>query len=221
MADDTGNSSIWVAQRVPDNHVGVVTNGLTVRQVHHQYTYQRRGLGFQNDADDRDLRCVLHPSLPRGCWVQNTSQIQNQTGLTPISFMIEKPGKSISRTAPISSRRATSAQSRRRTACGRAALLISPRSLPRGVWARPLPVRSTTSGGGCGLRTCLRRLHMYMRLSPVWPAIPCLRKITHHASPRLDNNLCVVRRSPSTLHSSGAMRSYKHYITRVPRLPCL
>ena len=33
MADDTGNSSLWVAQRVPDNHVGAVTNGLTVRVV--------------------------------------------------------------------------------------------------------------------------------------------------------------------------------------------
>jgi dipeptidase len=33
MPDDTGNSSLWVAQRVPDNHVGSVTNGLTVRNV--------------------------------------------------------------------------------------------------------------------------------------------------------------------------------------------
>ena len=41
--------------------------------------------GFQNgaqrtrytaprgDGNNRDLRCVLHPILPRGCWVQNTS----------------------------------------------------------------------------------------------------------------------------------------------------
>lgn len=33
MPDDTRNSSIWVAQRVPDDHVGSVTNGLTVREV--------------------------------------------------------------------------------------------------------------------------------------------------------------------------------------------
>ena len=33
MSDDTGNSSVWVAQRVPDDHVGSVTNGLTVRIV--------------------------------------------------------------------------------------------------------------------------------------------------------------------------------------------
>ena len=33
MPDDTGNSSVWVAQRVPDDHVGSVTNGLTVREI--------------------------------------------------------------------------------------------------------------------------------------------------------------------------------------------
>jgi dipeptidase len=33
MQDDTGNSSLWVAQRVPDDHVGSVTNGLSVREV--------------------------------------------------------------------------------------------------------------------------------------------------------------------------------------------
>jgi dipeptidase len=33
MPDDTGNSSLWVAQRVPDDHVGAVTNGLTVRVI--------------------------------------------------------------------------------------------------------------------------------------------------------------------------------------------
>ena len=31
---------------------------------------------FQNGATNRDfLSCVLHPSLPRGCWVQNGSRI--------------------------------------------------------------------------------------------------------------------------------------------------
>jgi len=33
MPDPTGNASLWVAQRVPDDHVGSVTNGLTVRNV--------------------------------------------------------------------------------------------------------------------------------------------------------------------------------------------
>ena len=33
MPDDTGNSSLWVGQRVPDDHVGSVTNGLTVREI--------------------------------------------------------------------------------------------------------------------------------------------------------------------------------------------
>ena len=30
---------------------------------------------FKNGAKNRDLSRVLHPSLPHGCWVQNTSRI--------------------------------------------------------------------------------------------------------------------------------------------------
>ena len=33
MSDDTGNHSLWVAQRVPDDHVGTVMNAFTVREV--------------------------------------------------------------------------------------------------------------------------------------------------------------------------------------------
>ena len=42
--------------------------------------------GFQNGASNRDLGRVLHFSLPRGCWVQTTSRIQDlqQNRLIPI-----------------------------------------------------------------------------------------------------------------------------------------
>ena len=36
----------------------------------------------------RDLRCVLHPSLLRGYWLQNTSRIHNYKKLNPICCMI-------------------------------------------------------------------------------------------------------------------------------------
>ena len=53
------------------------------------------GLGFQNGAKNRDLRCVLHLSLPRRCCVRNMSRIQNKTIANPIPFMVDcsAPGR--------------------------------------------------------------------------------------------------------------------------------
>ena len=47
----------------------------------------------QNGANHRDLRCGLHPSLPRGCWAQNTPRTQDtEVNPPPIPCTIGFPG---------------------------------------------------------------------------------------------------------------------------------
>ena len=44
---------------------------------------------FKMVPNHRDSRCVLHPSLPRGCCVQNTSRTQDKKVLNPFVCMID------------------------------------------------------------------------------------------------------------------------------------
>ena len=65
MPDDTGNYSIWVAQRVPDNHVGAVTNGLTVREVDFSDSVNFLSSGASCPAGACGLRAV---ATRHGLW---------------------------------------------------------------------------------------------------------------------------------------------------------
>ena len=53
----------------PNFRPASLTSRQHLRPVNHQV--------FQNGAKNPYLRRVLHPRLPRGCWVQNTPRIQN------------------------------------------------------------------------------------------------------------------------------------------------
>lgn len=61
MPDDTATSALWVAQRVPDNHVGVVTNGLTVREVDFE-----DGSAFLSSSNLRPI------AKAKGWWIEGT-----------------------------------------------------------------------------------------------------------------------------------------------------
>ncbi len=60
VPDDTGASAVWVAQRVPDNHVAVVANQFVIREVipgHPDFMYSdslydvAKKLGWWNEDD--------------------------------------------------------------------------------------------------------------------------------------------------------------------------
>jgi dipeptidase len=67
MPDDTGNSSLWVAQRVPDDHVGAVTNGLTVRVVDFQDSVNFLSSGTYCKGGSCGLRAV---AKRHGLWAE-------------------------------------------------------------------------------------------------------------------------------------------------------
>ena len=45
--------------------------------------------------NNRDLRCVLHPSLPRGCCVQNMSRIHTKNVQPPFYLCLGSTGRNI------------------------------------------------------------------------------------------------------------------------------
>jgi dipeptidase len=34
IPDDSGSSAVWVAQRIPDNHISIVANQFTIREIY-------------------------------------------------------------------------------------------------------------------------------------------------------------------------------------------
>lgn len=60
LPDDTGTSAIWVAQRVPDDHIGAVTNMFVIRNVNLSDSYNFLGSSNMFEIGER------HNLLPKG-----------------------------------------------------------------------------------------------------------------------------------------------------------
>ena len=62
LPDDSGQSAIWAAQRVPDTHVGVVANMFTIRAIHPD-----AATDGQPDARCREALLTLLCAFPDPC----------------------------------------------------------------------------------------------------------------------------------------------------------
>ena len=76
--------------RDQERPVTILTHHNIITSYHHNEVYTSFKMARQHN---RDLRCVAHPSLPRGCWESKPKYGSNpgSVSLTPILFMLLLP----------------------------------------------------------------------------------------------------------------------------------